>query len=97
LPAAVADLEGVWQRSGLRSALIAPLRRQDEAIGALVFAIRPPARYDADDIQISNLLAAGLSAALETARLYQALADERSTLAAVLTNFIESEMKLPRP
>jgi two-component system phosphate regulon sensor histidine kinase PhoR len=35
-------------------------------------------------VQVATLLAASVAAALETSRLYQALADERSTLAAVL-------------
>ena len=35
-------------------------------------------------MHVASLLAAGVSGALETSRLYQALADERSTLGAVL-------------
>lgn len=83
---AAADLEGACSRLGLASALIAPLSRGDEALGALFFAAAPPKVYDQDDRQVAILLAAGLSAALETARLFQALADERSTLSAVLTS-----------
>lgn len=83
-PAAMADLEGVCTQWGLQSALATPLRQEKKAIGALFFAAHTPTRYTAEDVQIGNLLAAGLSAVLETSRLYQALADERSTMAAVL-------------
>lgn len=80
------DLEGLCGRLGLRAALVIPLRQEEKALGALLFAAKPPTRYDENDVQIGQLLAAGVSASLETARLYQALADERSTLAAVLSS-----------
>ena len=71
-------------RAGLRAVLAVPVRRGMEVIGALLFASRTPAAYRPDDVQIAALIAAGLGSALESARAYQALADERSTLAAVL-------------
>jgi two-component system phosphate regulon sensor histidine kinase PhoR len=61
-----------------------PVRRGVEVSGVLLFARRPPGTYDRDDVQIAGLVAAGLGSALESSRVYQALADERSTLAAVL-------------
>lgn len=85
-PEGTPDLEGVCSRLGLGAALVVPIRQGEKALGALFFAVKPPVVYDADDIQIGKLMAAGLSSALETARLYQALADERSTLAAVLSS-----------
>jgi len=78
------ELERGWVGLGLRAVLIAPVRRGGEVLGALCFAARGPATYAPDDIQVASLMAAGLSAALETSRAYQALADERSTLAAVV-------------
>jgi PAS domain S-box-containing protein len=78
------ELERGWLDLGLRAALIAPVRRGGDVLGALCFAARGPAPYTPDDIQVASLMAAGLSAALETSRAYQALADERSTLAAVV-------------
>jgi two-component system, OmpR family, phosphate regulon sensor histidine kinase PhoR len=78
------ELERSWVALGLRAALIAPVRRGGDVLGALCFAAREPATYTPDDIQVASLMAAGLSAALETSRAYQALADERSTLAAVV-------------
>ena len=78
------ELERSWVARGLRAALIAPVRRGGDVLGALCFATRDPGTYMPDDIQVATLMAAGLSAALETSRAYQALADERSTLAAVV-------------
>jgi two-component system, OmpR family, phosphate regulon sensor histidine kinase PhoR len=78
------DLEGALARSGLGSALVVPVRRGLEMLGALLFARRACAAFTQDDQHIATLIASGLSAALETSRAYQALADERSTLAAVL-------------
>src|SRR5262249_21673879 len=40
--------------------------------------------FGAEDAHIASLLAAGVGAALETSRAYQALADERITLAALI-------------
>jgi len=81
---ATADLEGALARAGLGSALVVPVRRGLEMLGALLFARRAGAAFSQDDVQVAALIANGLSAALETSRAYQALADERSTLAAVL-------------
>jgi two-component system, OmpR family, phosphate regulon sensor histidine kinase PhoR len=80
----VFDLEGALGEAGLRAGLVVPIRRGLDVLGALLFAARPPRAYGDDDVQIAALLASGLSAALETSQAYQAAADERSTLAAVL-------------
>jgi PAS domain S-box-containing protein len=77
-------LEEILARAGLRAVLAVPVRRGVEVSGALLFARRPPGTYDQEDVQIATLVAAGLGSALESSRVYQALADERSTLAAVL-------------
>ncbi|HZP37282.1 MAG TPA: GAF domain-containing sensor histidine kinase [Methylomirabilota bacterium] len=79
------DLDGVLVRAGLQAALAVPIRRGPEVQGALLFA-RRSAPYTLDDLEIASLLAAGVSGAFETCRAYQALADERGTLAAVLTS-----------
>jgi PAS domain S-box-containing protein len=81
-----ASIEGVGSQLGLCSALVTPLRQGDTALGAIYFASSQSAIYGQEELQLANLLASGLSASLETTRLYQALADERSTLAAVLTS-----------
>jgi PAS domain S-box-containing protein len=81
---AVYDLEGALGQAGLRAALVVPIRRGLDVPGALLFAARPPLGYGEEDVQVATLMAGGLSAALETSLAYQAAADERSTLAAVL-------------
>jgi len=86
----VFDLEGALRAGGARAALLAPIRRGREVLGALFFAARPPRGYDAGDVEIASLLASGLSAALETSLAYQAASDERSTLAAMLASTDEA-------
>jgi len=86
----IADLEGTLARAGLASALVVPVRRGLEMLGALLFARRASAAFTQDDVHIASLIASGLSASLETSRAYQALADERSTLAAVLASTAEA-------
>ena len=76
--------EEILAGAGLRAVLAVPVRRGVDVAGALLFARRPPGAYDQEDVQIAALIAAGLGSALESSRVYQALADERSTLAAVL-------------
>ncbi|MCL4261709.1 MAG: GAF domain-containing protein [Anaerolineae bacterium] len=85
-PDANPDLEGILTYLGLHAALILPIRQEHKVLGALYFARQDPAGYSASDLQIARLLAAGMASALESARYYQRLADERSTLAAVLTS-----------
>ena len=82
---AAPDLDGVLVRAGLRVALTVPVRRGPQVLGALLFA-RRAMPYTFDDLEVGTLVAAGLSGGLETCRAYQALADERGTLAAVLTS-----------
>jgi two-component system, OmpR family, phosphate regulon sensor histidine kinase PhoR len=79
------ELEAALIGLGLRTVLIAPVRRGPAALGALMFG-RAANVYEQDDLHIATLMAAGVAAALETSRAYQALSDERSMLAAVLTS-----------
>ena len=82
----LAVLPGALAAAGMTAALVVPVRRGFEILGALFFAGRPPVVYGDEDVQVATLLAAGLSSSLETSMAYQALADERSTLAAVLAS-----------
>jgi PAS domain S-box-containing protein len=77
-------LEEALADGGLRAAAAVAVRRGVEVAGAVLFASRSPDVYGPDDVQIAGLIASGLGSALESARVYQALADERSTLGAVL-------------
>ena len=83
-PDATPEVEGALAAAGMKAALAVPVRSGMQALGALLFACAEPGGYADDDIQVASLVAAGVAAALEASRLYQALADERSTLAAVL-------------
>jgi GAF domain-containing protein len=56
--------------AGLRATLVVPIRRGLDILGALLFTGRPPITYGDDDVQVATLLAAGLSAALETSQAY---------------------------
>lgn len=85
-PDADPDLEKILTQFDLHAALIVPIRQQRKVLGALYFAAGTDHSYSADDLQIGRLLAAGLASSLETSRLYQRLADEKSTLSAVLTS-----------
>jgi two-component system, OmpR family, phosphate regulon sensor histidine kinase PhoR len=80
------DLEGVLAAAGLRAALVVPIRSGLEVLGALLFAGRPPIAYGEDDLQIAQLMASGLSSALETSRAYDKLGGERMTMLAVLAS-----------
>src|SRR6266478_188425 len=83
--------------AGLRAVLVVPIRRGLVVLGALLFAGRPPITYGDDDLHIAQLLAAGLSAALETSLAYQAAADERSTLGAVLASTADAVIMINQP
>ena len=80
----VHDLEGALIAADLRATLVVPIRRGLDVLGALLFAARRPITYGDEDVQVATLLAAGLSAALETSQAYQSLADERMTMLGVL-------------
>jgi signal transduction histidine kinase len=85
-PDASPELEGILDRLGLVNALVLPIRQEHKVLGALYFASQNPVAYTNSDLQVGRLLAAGMASSLESARYYQRLADERSTLAAVLTS-----------
>ena len=82
----VPDLEGALAAAGLRAALVVPICSGFEVLGALLFAGRPPIVYGDDDIEIGQLMASGLSSALETSRAYDKLGSERMTMLAVLAS-----------
>ncbi|HEX2438707.1 MAG TPA: GAF domain-containing sensor histidine kinase [Methylomirabilota bacterium] len=83
---AVFDLEGALREAGMQNALVVPIRRGLEVLGALLFAARGTQAYGDEDVRVATLMASGLSAALETSQAYQAASDERSTLAAMLAS-----------
>ena len=64
--------------------MIIPLVQAGQKIGALLFAAGSTTIYEDEDERVGVLLASGLSANFEMARLYQTLADERSMFASML-------------
>lgn len=86
------DLEGILGKLGIRVGLVVPLQQDGKPLGALFFAARPETQYEADDIKLAGKLADGLSGALENARIYQLLSDDRGTLEAVLRSTQDAVM-----
>jgi PAS domain S-box-containing protein len=78
------ELEGIIGRLGISRGLFVPLRQANRPLGALFFAAQPATEYKEIDLEIAAKLADGLSGAFENSRIYQLLADDRSTLEAVL-------------
>ena len=86
------DIEGILGKLGINVGLVVPLHQDERPLGALYFAARPETEYDEDDIAVACKLADGLSGALENSRIYQLLADDRSTLEAVLRSTQDAVM-----
>ncbi|MCA9997460.1 MAG: GAF domain-containing protein, partial [Anaerolineales bacterium] len=93
-PQATADFEQILLRFGMQTAVCLPLRQGEKPLGALFIAASEHGSYGEDEIQIGRLLGAGVSAALENARLYQELIDERRTLAALLQSSQDAVLML---
>jgi two-component system NtrC family sensor kinase len=86
------DLEGILGKLGVNVGLVVPLHQDERPLGALYFAVRHGTEYGPDDVEIASKLADGLSGALENSRVYQLLADDRSTLEAVLRSTQDAVM-----
>ncbi len=68
----------------LHNQLIIPLVQVEQTIGALIFAATEGMDYNEEDERVGVLLAAGLAANFEMARLYQGMADERAMFNSML-------------
>jgi PAS domain S-box-containing protein len=86
------DLEGTLGKLGINVGLVVPLHQDERPLGALFFAAGSETEYTEVDIKIACKLADGLSGALENSRIYQLLADDRSTLEAVLRSTQDAVM-----
>lgn len=91
-PHACPDLEGILGKLGISRGLVVPLHQDERPLGALYFAARPETVYEPIDVEIACKLANGLSGALANSRIYQMLADDRSTLEAVLRSTQDAVM-----
>ncbi len=68
----------------LSNQLFIPLVQVEQTIGALIFAAGDELIYNEDDERVGVLLAAGLAANFEMARLYQGMADEQAMFHSML-------------
>lgn len=68
----------------VRSALAVPLRRAGRTLGVLSLESRRPAAFDADDVLLAESLAETVALALDNARLFERVVDERSRLQALI-------------
>lgn len=78
------NFDQLCRQHGLNNQMIIPLVQAGQKIGALLFAAGSTTIYEDEDERVGVLLASGLSANFEMARLYQTLADERSMFASML-------------
>ncbi|MFZ0545971.1 MAG: GAF domain-containing sensor histidine kinase [Candidatus Promineifilaceae bacterium] len=91
-PHSCPHLEGILGKLGINANLVVPLHQDERPLGALYFAARSGTSYETADQEIACKLADGLSGALENSRIYQLLADDRSTLEAVLRSTQDAVM-----
>lgn len=68
----------------IRTCAISPLLHQDSSIGVLCLFSRTPREYSAHDIALQMAIGRQIATAIVNARLFQAVADERSRLHAII-------------
>ncbi len=93
-PQASPQLEIPLTQAGLRSELILPLRIADHTFGTLNFLSKRADKYQSDDLRVGRVLALQLSAALDAARLYSQIDEERSTLIAVIQSEVDGVLMI---
>ncbi len=95
-PQASPRLEMPLTQAGIRSEMVLPLRVGERTFGTLNFAARTVDAYHADDLRVGRVLALQLSAALDAARLYGQIEEERSTLVSVIQGAVEGILMIDR-
>jgi PAS domain S-box-containing protein len=75
------DVVSPWLRTKLRSVAGVPIIRTNGVIGVLHVGCVSTRRFDRDDLDLLNLVAARVGGALERARLYEAARDARAEAA----------------
>ena len=78
------DPNYVVGRPGTRSELAVPLRRAGRILGVLNIESDQTNAFDVDEVSLAESLADAIALALDNASLYQAIADERSRLEALI-------------
>jgi NtrC-family two-component system sensor histidine kinase KinB len=80
------DADYLFTGSPTHSNLAVPLRRGERVLGVLNIESNVTAAFDSDDLSLAQSLADAVALALDNAELYQAIADERSRLQALITS-----------
>jgi PAS domain S-box-containing protein len=84
VPDTRADRDFSFPDSATRSELVIPMRRGERVLGVLSIDSPQVSAFDADDVSLARSLADAVALALDNARLYRAIADERSRLQALI-------------
>ncbi|MFN8596195.1 MAG: histidine kinase N-terminal 7TM domain-containing protein [Anaerolineae bacterium] len=79
------DADNLFPEAATRSKLVVPLRRRERVLGVLNVDSPQLNAFDAADVSLAQSLAEAVALALDNALLYQAVADERSRLQALIT------------
>ena len=86
VPDVARDLNYVMAHSAVRSELAVPLKRGNRVLGVLNVESDQLDGFDPDDVLLAESIADAVALAMENARLYQTIADERSRLDAVINS-----------
>ncbi len=78
--------DAVMLRYGTRSRLIVPLRHSQKSLGVLIVEHDYAQAFRPDDIVLAESLADAVALAVANARLFQAVAEERSRLQALIAS-----------
>lgn len=78
------DPDYLFPGSTTRSKLVVPLKRRDRVLGVLDIDSPALDAFDAGDISLAQSIGEAVALALDNALLYQAIADERSRLQALI-------------
>jgi two-component system NtrC family sensor kinase len=86
-------LKEVARRAGmvLRSILSVPLRAKEEVIGVLQVVDNQVGRFETQDLELLEPLAASAAIAIENARLYESLQDQMRSLQKAQVQLVQSE------
>jgi len=84
IPNVLADPDYVAAHPSVKSELVTPLRRGEKILGMLDLESDELDGFNADDRLLAESLAEAVALALDNARLYRAIVDERSQLQALI-------------
>lgn len=86
VPDVARDSNYVMAHSAVRSELAVPLKRGNRVLGVLNVESDQIDAFDPDDVLLAESIADAVALAMDNARLYQTIADERGRLDAVINS-----------